>query len=73
MNMKLNRKYIDAWLKLYSCNVEKNKECNKKNCAVCHKDRYGCTNTTQYKYANKSLLNFIKKIINKIRGVYKYE
>ena len=71
--MKLSRKYIDIWLRVYSCNVKKNKECNKKNCAVCHEDRYGCTNTLQYKYAKKTILNFIKKIINKIRGVYKYE
>lgn len=71
--MRLSRKYIDLWLRLYSCDVNKNKECNKKNCAICYEDRYGCTNTTQYKYANKTFLNFIKKIINKIRGVYKYE
>lgn len=71
--IKLNIKHIDIWLRLYSCNVKKNKECNKKNCAACKKDRYGCTNTLQYRYANKTILNFIKKIINKIRGVYKYE
>ena len=55
--MKLSRKYIDIWLRLYSCNVKKNKECNKKNCAVCHEDRYGCTNTLQYKYAKKTIFN----------------
>mgnify|MGYP000033241543 FL=1 len=71
--MKLSKEYIKAWLKIYSCDVNKNIECNKKNCAICHEDGYGCTNTTQYKYAKKTLLNFIKKIINKIRGVYKYE
>lgn len=71
--MKLSKKYIDVWLKLYSCNVYKNEECNKKNCKVCHRDNYGCTNTTKYKYAKKTLLNIIKKIINKIRGRYKYE
>ena len=36
--MKLSKKYIDVWLKLYSCNVDKNEECNKKNCKVCHRD-----------------------------------
>ncbi len=71
--MKLNKKYIDTYLRLYSCNVKKNKKCNKRNCAKYHTDGYGCNNTSQYKYANKTLLNFIKKIINKIRGVYKYE
>lgn len=69
----MSKKYIDIWLRVYSCNVDKNKECNKKNCAICHEDVYGCTNTTQYKYAKKTLLNFIKKIINKMRGAYKYE
>ncbi len=68
----MSKSNIDVWLKVYSCNVGKNKECNKKNCAICHKDKYGCTNTTQYKYAKKTLLNFFKMIINKIRGVYKY-
>ena len=71
--MRLSKKYIDACLKLYSCNVSKNIKCNKKNCAIHVRDNYGCTKTSQYKYANKSLLNFTKKIINKIRGVYKYE
>ena len=71
--MKLSRKYIDICLKLYSCNVDKNSECNKKNCAIKHDDKYGCTNTTQYKYAKKTPLNFVKKIINKMRGEYKYE
>ena len=71
--MKLNKKYIDIYLRAYSCNVEKNKKCNKRNCAKYHADKFGCNNTLQYKYANKTLLNFIKKIINKIRGVYKYE
>lgn len=69
----MNKEYIDKWLRLYSCNVTKNVECNKRNCAICYKDGYGCTNTTKYKYAKKTLLNLIKNIINKIRGVYKYE
>lgn len=69
----MSRKSIEVWLKTYSCDVNKNTECNKKNCAIYHKDRYGCTNTLQYKYAKKTQLNFIKKIINKMRGAYKYE
>ena len=71
--MKLSKIYIDKWLRIYTCDVNKNKKCNKKNCAVCYEDGYGCTNTTQYKYARKTPLNLIKKIINKMRGVYKYE
>ena len=73
MCMKLSKKYIDTWLRVYSCDVDKNIKCNKRNCAICYEDGYGCTNTTQYKYAKKTLLNFIKRIINKMRGVYKYE
>lgn len=73
LNIKGKTKIIDVWLRLYSCDVNKNKECNKKNCAICNGDNYGCTNTSQYKYAKRTILNFIKKIINKIRGVYKYD
>lgn len=69
----MSRKYIDTYLRAYSCDVAKNIKCNKKNCAICHKDGYGCNNTTSYRYAKRTLLNFIKKIINKIRGAYKYE
>ena len=69
----MNKKQIEVWLGIYSCNVKRNTKCNKKNCAICHAEGYGCNNTTQYKYAKKTPLNFIKKIINKTRGVYKYE
>lgn len=69
----MSKKYIDTWLRVYSCDVDKNIKCNKRNCTICYEDGYGCTNTTQYKYAKKTLLNFIKRIINKMRGVYKYE
>ena len=68
----MSRKYIDTCLRVYSCDVTKNIKCNKKNCAIYCKDEYGCTNTTQYKYAKKTLLNFIKKIINK-RKEYEHE
>lgn len=69
----MSRKNIEVWSRIYSCDVNKNIECNKKNCAIYHEDRYSCTNTLQYKYAKKTPLNFIKKIINKMMGVYKYE
>lgn len=69
LSKRMRKNYIDLWLRAYSCDVDKDIACNKKNCAICHEDGYGCTNTTQYKYAKKTLLNFIKKIINKMRGV----
>lgn len=71
--MKISKEYVKAWLKIYSCNVDKNIECNKRNCAIYHKDRCSCTNTSRYKYAKKTPINFIKKTINKIIGAYKYE
>ena len=71
--MKLNIQYINSLLRLYSCDVNKNANCNKKNCALYDENRYGCKHTTQYKYAKRTPLNYIRKIINKIRGEYKYE
>ena len=61
-------KRINISLKTYSCDINKNANCNKKNCS---KDF--CTRTTQFKYAKKTPLNLIKKLINKLRGEYKYE
>lgn len=60
-------KRIDNKLSLYKCNKEKNKYCKKTLCNLY------CNCTSQYKYAKKTLLNYIKKTINKIRGKYKYE
>lgn len=57
----MSRRYIDTYLRVYSCDVAKNIKCNKKNCAICHEDGYGCTNTTSYRYAK----NLIKKSIKK--------
>lgn len=68
----MNKYYIDSKL-LYSCNHKKNIECPKKNCAYLVEDGYGCKHTSKYKYAKKTPLNFIKKIINKMRGTYKYD
>lgn len=62
----MNKK-IDVKLKMYSCDMNKNKNCKKIHC------KNYCNHTLQYKYAKKNLLNFIKKSINKIRGEYKYE
>lgn len=68
----MNKEYINAKL-TYSCNHIKYKECPKTICAYCYEDGYGCKHTSKYKYAKKNPLNFIKKIINKMRGTYKYD
>lgn len=60
-------KQIDAILSLYKCDKQKNKHCKKTVCNLY------CNHTSQYKYAKKTLANYIKKIINIIRGKYKYE
>ena len=70
--MKLSRMYMAVWSRIYSCDVDKNIECNKKNCAICHEDGYGCYTYIYYKYAKKTPLNLIKKIINRMRGAYKH-
>lgn len=51
--------------KIYSCNYKSNNQCKKTCCK--HKDgKEGCTNTTQWKYAKRTPLNYIKRIINDI-------
>lgn len=64
----LSREYIEKMTEVYSCNTRKHINCRKINCNKEH-----CNKTTQYKYAKKTPINYIKKIINKIRGRYKYE
>lgn len=51
-------------LKTYTCNPNKNKKCNKKNCAYNSYVNYGCKRTTNFKYAKRTLLNYIKRFIN---------
>lgn len=63
-------KYINTMFKIYKCDYKNNDVC-KKTCCICNNGE--CSHTTQYKYAKKNVLNYIKKIINKLRGVYKYE
>lgn len=51
--------------KIYSCNYKSNNQCKKTCCK--HKDeKEGCTNTTQWKYAKRTPLKYIKRIINDI-------
>ena len=63
----INKEYISKTIKIYSCNYKKNKECSKSHCQ--YRDGIeGCTNTTNFKYAKRTPLNYIKYFINKIRG-----
>lgn len=55
-------KQIDTNLSLYKCDKQKNKQCKKTVCNL-YRNR-----TSQYKYAKKTSINYIKKIINIIRG-----
>jgi len=57
-------------LKTYKCNYKKNKECSKSHCKY-RNGIEGCTDTTKWKYAKKTPVNYIKRIINIIRGVMK--
>lgn len=55
-------------LKLYSCNVKKGQKCPASN-RICKRDY--CKRITNYKYAKKTPLNFIKHLIKnrqKVRG-----
>lgn len=65
---KINFDLFNSYLETYSCNIKKNIKCRKKNCS-----KNCCTRTTKYKYAKKTFWNYIKKIVNKLRGKYKYE
>ena len=67
MNRETNwlKANIKPRLETYSCNIKKNKDCNKRIC-VC---KYGpCKRVTNFKYAKRTPLNYIKRIINIIRG-----
>lgn len=63
-----SKRCIESLINTYSCDTNKNDACNKRNCSK----KY-CNRTTQYKYAKKTIINYIKKIINKMRNRYKYE
>ena len=59
-------------IEIYSCNYKKNNEC-KKTCCQYIDGIYGCTNTTEWKYAKRTPLNYIKKIINIVRGKRRFD
>ena len=61
----ISKSYIKASMNIYSCNINKNTECNKKDCISKKKKK---KKTTEFKYAKRTPLNYIKRIINIIRG-----
>ncbi len=65
----MSREYFNVWLKIYKCNYKKNNNCNKKNCNYICKSKDYCSYTDEWKYAKRTPLNYIKKIINNIRGI----
>ena len=65
MNIRGNINYIKAILELYTCNHVKNDKC-KKTCCKYIDGIEGCIYTTEWKYAKKTPLNYIKRMINKI-------
>lgn len=52
------------WYEVYSCNYNKNIQCKKTNCkySLCGGD---CSKTTQWEYAKRTPLNYIKHHISK--------
>ncbi len=63
---KLNPKTNE--IKLYSCNYKKNYQCKKSHCKYLDGVER-CTKTTQWKYAKRTPLNYIKRVINRRRSV----
>lgn len=61
----ISKSYIKASMNIYSCNINKNTECNKKNCIS---NNGPCKKTTEFKYAKRTPSNYIKRLINIMRG-----
>ena len=61
----INKTEVKIKLETYSCNINKNTECNKRYCIY---NSAECKRTTNFKYAKRTPLNYIKRIINIIRG-----
>ena len=57
----INKAILNYRLKTYSCNIKRNKECNKRNC-ICNNGL--CGRVDNFKYAKRTPLNYIKGIIN---------
>ena len=61
----ISKTYINALMKTYTCDIKKNKVCNKKYC-VCNNGP--CKRVVDFKYAKRTPSNNIKRLINIIRG-----
>ena len=61
----ISKTEIKVRLETYSCNINKNTECNKRYC-ICNNAE--CKRTTNFKYAKRTPVNYIKRIINILRG-----
>ena len=61
----VSKTYVKAWLNTYNCDIKKNKECNKKYCVW---NNGPCKRVVDFKYAKRTPLNYIKRLINIVRG-----
>ena len=61
----ISKTEIKVRLETYSCNINRNKQCNKRYCIKNNKE---CSRTTDFKYAKRTPLSYIKRIVNIIRG-----
>lgn len=59
----ISKDYIKAVMETYSCNIKKNNKCNKRYC-ICNNGP--CERTTEFKYAKKTLENYLKRLCNLI-------
>lgn len=60
-----SRTEMKARMETYSCNINKNCKCRKRYCMLYNGP---CNRTTDFKYARRTPINYIKRIINIIRG-----
>ena len=56
--------YMIKLSKIYSCNCKKNTQCKARNCCT---NNGPCSHTTEWRYAKRTPLNYIKRIINIIK------
>ena len=64
--MKCHFKRNLNYYEIYKCNYKKNCECEKTHCQYIDGIE-GCKYTTNWNYAKRTPINYIKKIINNIR------
>lgn len=61
----ISKEEFKVRLETYSCNIKKNKECKKRYC-ICNNGP--CKRVATFKYAKRTPLNYIKRIINILKG-----